>query len=115
MAVRMGRSVPGDISIIGCDDIAMASYSQPTLSTVRIPRDAIGQEAFRMLDKMVTSKSRRGGEAVIATTFIARGSSGAVRRSARRINSSTGSEQPRGLRLMPSLGQAGSLKGKKTR
>jgi DNA-binding LacI/PurR family transcriptional regulator len=76
MAAKMGKSVPRDLSIVGCDDIAMASYSQPTLSTVRIPRDAMGHEAFRLLDKMVNSKTRRGGEAVVATSFIVRGSSG---------------------------------------
>jgi DNA-binding LacI/PurR family transcriptional regulator len=85
MAVRMGRLVPDDLSIIGCDDIAMASYSQPTLSTVRIPRDAMGQEAFRLLDKMVTSKSRRGDEAVVTTSFIARGSSGAAKSISREV------------------------------
>ena len=84
MATRMGRSVPADLSILGCDDIAMASYSQPSLSTVRIPRDAMGQQAFRLLDKMLGSKSRRGGEAEIATSFIARGSSGVAPRARRR-------------------------------
>jgi len=84
MATRLGKSVPGDLSIIGCDDIAMASYSQPSLSTVRIPRDTMGQEAFRLLDKMVASKSRRGGEAVVAASFIARGSSGAAPKFRRR-------------------------------
>ena len=83
MAARMGRSVPGDLSIIGCDDIAMASYSQPSLSTVRIPRDTMGQEAFRLLEKMVASKLRRGGDSVIAANFIARASSGPAARSGR--------------------------------
>jgi len=84
MAVRMGRTAPGEVSIIGCDDIAMASYSQPTLSTVRIPRDAMGHEAFRLLDKMVASKSQRGGEAVVTTSFIARASSGPAKSPPRR-------------------------------
>ena len=76
MAARMGRSVPKDISIIGCDDIAMATYSQPSLSTVRIPRDAMGREAFRLLDKMLGAQSRRGNKSVVAASFIARASSG---------------------------------------
>jgi LacI family transcriptional regulator len=84
MAVRMGRRVPEDVSIIGCDDIAMASYSQPSLSTVRIPRDAMGQEAFRLLDRMLASKLRRGSDAVVAAGFIARGSSGAAPKARRR-------------------------------
>ena len=78
-ATRMGRNVPEELSIVGCDDIAMASYSQPSLSTVRIPRDAMGQQAFHLLEKMVGAKSRRGGEAVVAAEYIARGSTGAVK------------------------------------
>jgi DNA-binding LacI/PurR family transcriptional regulator len=92
MAMRMGLSVPDDLSIIGCDDIAMASYSQPTLSTVRIPRDAIGQEAFQLLDKMSSSKGRRGGQAVVSTSFIARASSGVApnRRTSRSAGAAAG-------------------------
>ena len=112
MAVRMGRSVPGDLSIIGCDDIAMANYSQPTLSTVRIPRDAMGREAFRMLDKMLASKARRAGTATVATTFIARGSSGIARKSKLLFKSITATDHMRGLRLLPDLPGAGNTKGK---
>ena len=78
MATRMGFDVPGELSIIGCDDIALASYSQPTLSTVRIPRDVMGCQAFRLLEKMFTSTSRRGRDAVVTTSFVARASSGPV-------------------------------------
>ena len=90
MAARMGRSVPKDVSIIGCDDIAMATYSQPSLSTVRIPRDTMGREAFRLLDKMLSTKSRRGNESVVAASFIARASSGEARRRSPGSSSSVG-------------------------
>jgi DNA-binding LacI/PurR family transcriptional regulator len=76
MSTRMGFRVPDQLSIVGCDDIALAGYSQPTLSTVRIPRDVMGREAFRLLDKMSGSNSRRGRDAVVTTSFVARGSSG---------------------------------------
>jgi DNA-binding LacI/PurR family transcriptional regulator len=75
-AAGLGISVPGELSIIGSDDIAMASYSDPSLSTVRIPRDAMGHEAFRLLEAMYGPQLRRGANACIATSFIARGSSG---------------------------------------
>ncbi len=78
MAARMNRSVPGDVSILGCDDIALASYSQPSLSTVRIPRDDMGYEAFRQLQKVVASTSHRGGHGVVVTSFVSRASSGTV-------------------------------------
>ncbi len=82
-ATQMGLRVPGDLSIIGSDDIAMASYSHPALSTVRIPRDAMGHEAFRLLESMYGATLRRGSEARIATSFIARGSSGRLHKASR--------------------------------
>ncbi len=75
-AIRLGLSVPRDLSIIGSDDIAMASYSNPSLSTVRIPRDAMGYEAFRLLERMYGVPLKRGSESCVATSFIARGSTG---------------------------------------
>ncbi len=75
-ASHLGVRVPDELSIIGSDDIAMASYSHPALSTVRIPRDAMGHEAFRLLEAMTGPTLRRGAEACVATNFIARASSG---------------------------------------
>ena len=75
-ATRLGIDVPHELSIIGSDDIAMASYCHPTLSTVRIPRDAMGHEAFRLLETMYGNPIARGTERRIATDFVARQSSG---------------------------------------
>ena len=75
-ATHLGVSVPDELSIIGSDDIAMASYSHPPLSTVRIPRDVMGYEAFRLLESMGGPGLRRGTEACVATSFTQRGSSG---------------------------------------
>ena len=82
-ATHLGVRVPDDLSIIGSDDIAMASYSHPALSTVRIPRDAMGHEAFRLLELLAGPPFRRGVESRVATNFIARASSGHVRSAAR--------------------------------
>lgn len=75
-AAHLGVRVPDDLSIIGSDDIAMSSYIHPALSTVRIPRDAMGHEAFRMLESMAGPTLRRGAKACVDTNFIARASSG---------------------------------------
>jgi DNA-binding LacI/PurR family transcriptional regulator len=44
-----GLRVPQDIRFIGYDDIAAASRSKPTLSTVRVDKQALGGEAVRAL------------------------------------------------------------------
>jgi LacI family transcriptional regulator, galactose operon repressor len=42
-AVReMGLSVPEDVSVVGCDNISLAEFACPPLTTSNIPRDRIG-------------------------------------------------------------------------
>lgn len=44
-----GRSVPGDLSVIGCDDIAPASWVSPALSTVAQQKGEMGRLAVERL------------------------------------------------------------------
>jgi DNA-binding LacI/PurR family transcriptional regulator len=44
-----GRAVPGDVSVIGFDDIPEARYLTPPLTTVRQDFDAVGRESLRLL------------------------------------------------------------------
>jgi DNA-binding LacI/PurR family transcriptional regulator len=44
-----GLSCPGDISVVGFDDIASAMYQTPSLTTVRQPLHRMGQTAAQML------------------------------------------------------------------
>ena len=44
-----GIECPRDISVVGFDDIAIASYFAPPLTTMRQPRETIGQLATRAL------------------------------------------------------------------
>jgi len=44
-----GLKVPRDISIIGIDDIEMAQYVSPMLTTVEIPKTELGQIAVKIL------------------------------------------------------------------
>ena len=49
----LGRSVPGDFAVAGCDDIDVAAYAAPPLTTVRVPFTRVGQEAMRVLLDMI--------------------------------------------------------------
>lgn len=44
-----GLRVPGDVSVMGFDDIHFAQAFLPALTTIRQPRGAMGAEAMRML------------------------------------------------------------------
>ena len=52
-----GLSVPGDVAVIGCDDIEMGARVTPGLTTVRLDRELLGSEAVTRLMEL-----RRTGE-----------------------------------------------------
>jgi len=47
--VQAGLKIPGDISVIGFDDIAAASYVQPLLTTIACRKRHMGRAAIEML------------------------------------------------------------------
>lgn len=54
---RSGRSVPGDVAVVGFDDIEAAMYAEPSLTTIRQP---VGDEA-RVMVASVLQQIRGGG------------------------------------------------------
>jgi LacI family transcriptional regulator len=69
-----GLSIPGDISIIGFDDISFASLSEPALTTVCSPRVEIGRRAVEALLLTVDRPHQQGVEIKIPTYLIKRSS-----------------------------------------
>lgn len=53
-----GLSVPGDISVVGFDDIVSASYQAPKLTTVRQPLREMGIEGARMLLEQIKTPAK---------------------------------------------------------
>lgn len=54
-----GLSVPGDLSIIGFDDIPAAAFVLPRLTTVAQPIRALGQSAVARLHRLMTQETDR--------------------------------------------------------
>ncbi len=52
-----GLDIPGDISVIGFDDIEFSSFVQPALTTVYQPAAEIGQLAMQMMLDLYAGKS----------------------------------------------------------
>ncbi|MDH6223095.1 LacI family DNA-binding transcriptional regulator [Streptomyces sp. MJP52] len=48
-----GRRVPDDVAVVGFDDLAVAQVSDPPLTTVHQPIQALGREMARMLAALV--------------------------------------------------------------
>lgn len=57
-----GLSVPGDISVIGFDDLPEAAYVIPSLTTVSQPIRKIGEQAARMIEAAIVQCRQPGGE-----------------------------------------------------
>jgi len=45
----LGRAIPGDVAVIGFDDIPWAALTEPPLTTIRQPVDALGRRAVETL------------------------------------------------------------------
>jgi DNA-binding LacI/PurR family transcriptional regulator len=80
-AVRdLGLSVPGDISVVGTDDIDLAQHVDPPLTTVHQPIRQKGEEAVRVLLAEVHHPATgRPEHCRLATHLVVRGSTGPAR------------------------------------
>jgi DNA-binding LacI/PurR family transcriptional regulator len=53
---KAGRRVPGDVAVVGFDDLAVAQIADPPLTTVHQPIEALGREMARMLLALVNGQ-----------------------------------------------------------
>ncbi|RYX84128.1 LacI family transcriptional regulator [bacterium] len=75
---RQGYRVPEDISIVGFGDLARVHLSDPSLSTVHVPYQAMGRAAVAELLALLEDpeQAQEHKEVLFETTFIPRESSG---------------------------------------
>ena len=73
-ARRAGLSVPADLSVIGYDDSALMSCTDPPLTTVRQPIEAIGRAAVEMLAGQIEGSVVSADELFFEPEVVARGS-----------------------------------------
>jgi DNA-binding LacI/PurR family transcriptional regulator len=76
--VSAGCRIPQDISVTGFDRTRLAEYSIPSLTTVDIHRDLLGQMAADALHELCSSKVPQGREYEIPAELIVGHSSGPV-------------------------------------
>lgn len=72
-----GRTVPGDVSVVGFDDIDASAHVHPALSTVAVPKERLGELAVRTLAGMITAGTTTLDQprVMVDTDFIVRESS----------------------------------------
>lgn len=75
-----GLSVPGDVSVIGFDDILSAAFHVPSLTTIRQPLESMGQIASEVLiDKIEHPEKDHPAEIVMEPELMVRESTGRAR------------------------------------
>ena len=69
---KFGLTVPDDLSVIGFDDIDMAVYTTPPLTTIRQPRFELGRRAMQMMLDLLDGETPENqilpGELVVRQT-----------------------------------------------
>jgi LacI family transcriptional regulator len=50
---RAGRAVPDDVAVVGFDDVPLARFLSPSLTTVRAPTEQVGADAVRQLIRLI--------------------------------------------------------------
>jgi LacI family transcriptional regulator len=54
---EIGVDVPADISVAGFDDVELARYANPSLTTVAVPQADLGRRAWGLLHALIASRS----------------------------------------------------------
>ncbi|HEV2781050.1 MAG TPA: LacI family DNA-binding transcriptional regulator [Actinophytocola sp.] len=80
---RLGRRVPEDVSVVGYDDSAIMTCTDPPLTTVRQPIEAMGQAAVDLLVNQMTGGAVLTDELLFEPELVVRGSTAPAPREGR--------------------------------
>ncbi len=75
--VEKGLRIPGDIALVGFDDIPLARYLDPPLTTVRLPASELATRASQMLVQLINKETPAEQLVLLESQLIVRQSCGA--------------------------------------
>jgi len=75
-AAAEGLSIPRDLSVIGFDDIALAAFSNPPLSSIVQPKHQTGELAAKLLLQRIAQPDRELQRAILQPSLVIRQSTG---------------------------------------
>jgi LacI family transcriptional regulator len=73
---RLGRAVPGDVAVVGCDDLPVVMHTVPPLTTVHVPFMETGAEAVSLLLKQIEAGGARPQRVLLPVRLVVRESCG---------------------------------------
>ncbi|ALE06827.1 LacI family transcriptional regulator [Arthrobacter sp. ERGS1:01] len=71
---ELGRRIPEDVSVVGIDDIDLAAYSNPPLTTIRQSFEDTGRRAVFRLVAQIANPEMESLPDLVAPTLVVRGS-----------------------------------------
>lgn len=71
-----GLSIPGDLSLVGLDDIALASCAPIDLTTIALQRRDMGAAAAQLLMDRIRKKRKKAKQVLFPMRLVVRGSTG---------------------------------------
>ncbi|MFS0892659.1 LacI family DNA-binding transcriptional regulator [Microbacterium sp. 179-I 3D3 NHS] len=75
-ARRAGLAVPRDVSVVGFDDSALMSCTEPPLTTVRQPIESMGRAIIALLLAQIAGTAQPGDELLFEPELVLRASTG---------------------------------------
>lgn len=75
-AAGLGRRVPHDLAVVGYDDIDLASYTIPPLTTIQQPTAEMGRAALQFLLARIHDKQAPAQQTRLPVSLVVRGSCG---------------------------------------
>ncbi|SEG57442.1 transcriptional regulator, LacI family [Bryocella elongata] len=75
-AMKLGVSIPTDLSIVGFDDIELSEIVHPPLTTLRLPRPELASVFFYALEQLKSTPHSRGKHYTVKTSLVVRESTG---------------------------------------
>lgn len=72
-----GRSIPGDVSVVGFDDIPEAAFFTPPLTTVRQDFIEVGHRALHLMLERIADPTAPSTRSTVPTELVLRGSTAA--------------------------------------
>ena len=74
-----GLDIPGDISLVGYDDLALAALPRIALTTIGQPREDLGRQAVHLLLERLDEDRKTSRHVVIPPTLVVRATTAAPR------------------------------------
>ncbi|HVF24393.1 MAG TPA: LacI family DNA-binding transcriptional regulator [Anaerolineales bacterium] len=86
-AAEAGYTVPRDLAVVGYDNLELARFTNPPLTTISQPKKEIGAQAVNLLVDRISQKSRPPSRLVLAPELI-------IRRSTKEVDQFMASAAP---------------------